>query len=331
MPLKNYRLVVGQPLDWTLDDDGDPHIELLLDVAGVKYRAAVNVRSSVAPHTLLYKRISPFTHALTEGLAALATGSYDLQGSPLGLDYVRDNIIERADMEELSYRSDGVDNDLLDKLLPTLQQGIAEAGTQLYLFGETWGPETKPDSYFHFLPGNGVHDIHMNQGSQGRFRSTNGIHQDGGLLIQHPDQTWTAIFLAFASQSWQTDEQGHPTGDIVVDHPVPTSLPIRIIAALINPYNPEEGRETVTLLNLSDKAANLNGWQLQDGEGRSETLTGYDIGAGDAVRVRLTGRTMLLKNKAGGRIKLIAPGNVLVQELVYTKDQLGQEGWSVLF
>lgn len=331
MPLKNYRLVIGQPLDWTLDDDGDPHIELLLDVAGEKYRAAVNVRSSVAPHTLLYRRLYPFVHPITAELGALASGSYDLRGSPLALDYVRDGMIMRAEMEELPYRSDGVDNDLLEKLLPTLQQGIAEAGTQLYLFGETWGPETKPDAYFHFTPGRGIHDIHMNQGSQGSFRGTNGIHQDGGLLIRHPDQSWSAILLAFASQSWQTDAQGHPSGEIIIDHPVPTLLPIRVIAALINPYNPEAGRETVTLLNLSDKGVNLDGWQLQDGEGRSEPLTGYDIGAGDAARVRLTGSTMLLKNKAGGRIRLLAPGDVLVQELVYDKDQLGQEGWSVLF
>jgi len=329
MPLKNYRLIVGQAIDWTLDDDSDPHIEVLLDVAGMKYRAAINVRSKVAPHTLLFKRVHPFIHPITEQLAGLALGDYDLRQSPLALDYVRDGMVQRDVLEELPYRSDGVDNDLLEKLLPTVQGAIGTAGTQFYLFGETWGPESARDKYFHFTPGRGVHDIHMNQGSRGEFRGTNGIHQDGGLLIRHADQSWTAIFLAFASQAWETDEQGHPTTDVDIDRPFITALPIQIVAALVNPYNPEEGRETVTLLNVSDKAINLNGWQLQDGENRSEPLMGYDIGAGDAIRVRLA--TMRLKNKDGGRIKLVSPDQVVVQEIAYEKEDVSREGWSVLF
>ncbi|MGM1023434.1 MAG: DUF2278 family protein [Bacillota bacterium] len=34
--------------------------------------------------------------------------------------------------------------------------------------------------------------------------------QDGGLLVQFKDK-WVAIFLAFLSQSWCTDEKGHST------------------------------------------------------------------------------------------------------------------------
>ncbi|MEZ4730275.1 MAG: DUF2278 family protein [Caldilineaceae bacterium] len=93
MPLKNYRLVVGQAIDWKLDDDGDPHIEVLLDVAEKKYRAAINVRSKVAPHTLLFKRVYPFIHPITEQLNVLAPGDYDLRQSPLALDYVRDGMV----------------------------------------------------------------------------------------------------------------------------------------------------------------------------------------------------------------------------------------------
>lgn len=329
MPLKNYRLVVGQAMDWTLDDDSDPHIEVLLDVAGKNYRAAINVRSQVAPHTLLFKRVHPFVHPITEGLKVLAPGDYDLRQSPLALDYVRDGMVQRGEFEELPYQSDGVDNDLLEKLLPVVKGAIETAGTAFYLFGETWGPENAADKYFHFTPGRGVHDIHMNQGSQGEFRKTNGIHQDGGLLIRHADQSWSAIFLAFASQAWETDEQGHPKTGVIIDRPFTTALPIQIVAALVNPYNPEEGRESVTLLNVSDKAINLNGWQLRDDENRAESLMGYDIGAGDAVRVRLA--TMRLKNKDGGRIKLVSPDQVVVQEIAYRKEDVNREGWSVLF
>ncbi len=73
------------------------------------------------------------------------------------------------------------------------------------------GPEENtPDSYFHFKPGNGIHDIHMNQGNVEKWKADNGIWQDGGILIHfEKEEEWIGIFLAFQSQSWCTDEEGH--------------------------------------------------------------------------------------------------------------------------
>jgi uncharacterized protein YukJ len=68
-----------------------------------------------------------------------------------------------------------------------------------------------PDKTFGFLPGNGVHDIRMNQGNSQRFRQDDGVWQDGGLLLHYPAQgQWVAIFLAFQSQAWHTDDQTGP-------------------------------------------------------------------------------------------------------------------------
>lgn len=337
MPLKNYQLVVGKPIDWALDDDSSPHVEVLLDVDGELFRAAINVRSKIAPHTLMYKRIEPFSHELTANLNTLTDGVYDLRGAhaDLALDYVRDDMIERDEMEELPYSVVGPDNDLKDKLIPMVEAAIASRNSTFYFFGETWGPEVgKPDKYFHFTPGRGIHDIHMNQGSQGQFAWTNGIHQDGGLLIQQ-DNVWTAIFLAFSTQSWTTDEQGNHIGEFVPptkpDLPSPTiTSPVRIISALVNPYNPEPGKESVTLINISDKNIRLDGWKLQDGNNRSESLDGLDIGAGDTLRKRLSGHTMRLKNKDGGKIRLLSPDDLLLQEIVYEKENVRREGWSLV-
>ena len=64
--------------------------------------------------------------------------------------------------------------------------------------------------YFHFKPGNGIHDIHMNQGNVEKWKADNGIWQDGGILIHfEKEEEWIGIFLAFQSQSWCTDEEGH--------------------------------------------------------------------------------------------------------------------------
>jgi uncharacterized protein YukJ len=335
MPLKNYHLVVGKPIDWALDDDDSPHIEVLLDVSGEMFRAAINVRSKVPPHTLVFKRIEPFSHTLTASLVALHEGAYDLKGShaPFALDYVRDGMVQRDEMEELPYSIDGPNNDLKDKLVPMVEAAVASSNSAFYVFGETWGPETgRHDKYFHFMPGRGVHDIHMNQGSQGGFARTNGIHQDGALIV-HQNGIWTAIFLAFSTQSWTTDDRGNHEGDLVTPPPLPRatiSSPIRIIAALVNPHNPEEGKESVTLLNVSDKSIRLDGWRLQDGNDRSELLDGFDIGAGDTLRVRLSGHNMRLKNKSGGKIRLLSPDHILLQEVVYQKKDVRREGWSLV-
>src|SRR3546814_11244807 len=66
-----------------------------------------------------------------------------------------------------------------DYLEPTIEQGIADDSIAFYAFGEPWGPEPRdPDQYFGFLPGRGIHDIHMNQGSSGSHQSSNGVNQD---------------------------------------------------------------------------------------------------------------------------------------------------------
>ena len=104
----------------------------------------------------------------------------------------------------------GADNDLNEKIERYIKRAIEEKAI-IYAFGERWGPEENtPDSYFHFKPGNGIHDIHMNQGNVEKWQGDDGIWQDGGILIHfEKEEEWIGIFLAFQSQSWCTDEEGH--------------------------------------------------------------------------------------------------------------------------
>lgn len=53
-----------------------------------------------------------------------------------------------------------------------------------------------------------MHNVHMNQGSgEGRFKKYNDIYQDGCIFLEF-EEHWEAIFIAFQSQSWCTDEEG---------------------------------------------------------------------------------------------------------------------------
>jgi len=338
MPIKNYHLVVGRALDLAEDDDDSPHIEVLLDVAGEKFRIAINARSSQQPHPLLYQRIDPFTGRRVDALAAIAPGVVDLKGDrpDLAFDYVRGVVVFRDDMKVAPYKLDGPQNDLRDYLLPLLGRAIADPGARVFAFGETWGPEPgKPDTYFRFEPGRGVHDIHMNQGSSGRFQGSNGPDQDGALLVHlAAEDRWVAVFLAFQSQSWDTDANGHPRGAEPPDRPPAPSpdleAPIKIVAALVDPPNPEEGRESVTLLNRTDAGVDLSGWAIADRLGRKTPLDPRVLAAGDTLRTTLEGGEARLRNKSG-EIALVDANGVTVHRVGYSKGDLGPEGWTVVF
>jgi uncharacterized protein YukJ len=117
-------------------------------------------------------------------------------------------------MKPLPPDEPGVDNDLKDMLEKAVLRALNEEGSLVYAFGDRWWPEAgKPDKYFKFVPGNGIHDIHMNQGNSGKYKKDNGVFQDGALVFQYPGEKWRAFFFAFQSQSFTTDDStGHPVG-----------------------------------------------------------------------------------------------------------------------
>ncbi len=118
-------------------------------------------------------------------------------------------------MRPLPFNVPGLDNDLNEKISSIMQRAVADEDAVVYAFGERWGPENnKKDKYFSFLPGNGIHDIHMNQSNVGQFVGDDGVWQDGGVLVHFPTQEqWVAIFLKFQSQGWHTDDKtGHKIG-----------------------------------------------------------------------------------------------------------------------
>ena len=106
----------------------------------------------------------------------------------------------------------GVDNDLKDLLEAAVVKVMRQPGSVIYAFGAKWGPEKRKDKYFKFLPGNGIHDIHMNQGNSGQYKRDNGIYQDGALIVEYPGGKWRTFFFAFQSQTFKTDNGGNPVG-----------------------------------------------------------------------------------------------------------------------
>jgi uncharacterized protein YukJ len=334
MPLSSYGVLRARAIDRRREDASDPspHYQVhVTDDQGTGYRVAVNVLSQEAPSELLYLAIDDFHHPLT-GELPTASGWISLPPRPgaANLDFIRGNLFDPTLMRPLPPDVVGPDNDLADRLDHYVQRAIGDGAAVVYAFGQRWGPEGSADKVFGFRPGNGVHDIHMNQGNSGRFRDDDGVWQDGGLLVHFPTQDqWVAILLAFQSQAWHTDDT---TGHAVEDGPpgpLLTRAPVRIVAALVNPVGPAPERETVTLLNASPEPVNLAGWRLADRVKRTCPVPDVQLLPGGTVAVTLASDVQL--GNKGGALTLLDPGGLKVDGVAYTADDAREEGWSIVF
>ncbi len=328
MSLQKYGVLKGRPIGYRYGQGSSPHYQIHI-VADDEYRTAINVMSQLPPSDLEYLVDDAFQHSLTADLKNIPSGFTPIESRPgcMGLDYIRGNLLDLNRMRALPCNVPGRDNDLNEAIDKHVQRAMADESASIYAFGERWGPETARDKYFGFQPGNGVHDIHMNQGNDPQFANQDGTWQDGGVLLHFPSQNqWVAIFLKFQSQTWHTDDQsGHR---IDIPGPVEPAMVVRIVGALVNPIGPAPEAETVTLLNASPKAIVLDGWAIADRMKNKAPLDGT-IESGGTRLIRLP-RSVQLGNN-GGIITLLNDKGLKVHGVAYTQEQARKEGWTVVF
>jgi uncharacterized protein YukJ len=165
-----------------------------------EFESAINAKSTDRDSRLVYWFDQTFDKpALTDRLKELDFGfqpiqPHDPQFGDLGLDYLRGQLFVLDEGAVLPSDVDGPNNDIIDKLSPILQSSIDNQAT-IYLFGSQYSGR------------DGIHDVHMNQGSLGSFSKDDGVMTDGGLIVYFPNtEHWEAVFLAFASQRIPTDD-----------------------------------------------------------------------------------------------------------------------------
>jgi uncharacterized protein YukJ len=350
MPIAGYSLLKGRAVDRREGSGKQPHYQVLVIDDTAKYRIAINVQSADKSEVFYLVR-SNFSHPICDALLAAPRGLTAVASKPggLALDFIRGNLMKPSEMVQLPMSAPGPDNDLNDKIDSYVQRAMADEAAEIYALGQAWGPEPKlQDQYFHFLPGHGIHDIHMNQGNPpGAYEKDNGPWQDGGLFFHFPGQDqWVAVFLKFQTQGWHTDDV---TGDIVPgagggppsDTPgEPGVIPpihqptldqpdgqVRIVAALVNDVASPE-HETVTLLNTTSQPVDLTGWTLKDKQKAASPLEGV-LPPHETLRVAVR-PPMALSNK-GGLISLINAAGLKVDGVAYTKAQASQPGRTLAF
>ena len=99
---------------------------------------------------------------------------------------------------------------------------------------------------------------------------------------------------------------------------------IRIIAARVNDIQSPE-RETVTLLNRSNREVSLSGWKIADKQKNNMPLHGT-IGPGATMTIAVAA-PVSLSNK-GGIITLLNENGLKVDGVSYTHSKARHPGWT---
>jgi uncharacterized protein YukJ len=213
MPIENYGVLKGRILDGRQERyEESPHYQILVEgEKNLKYRVAVNVMSRYSESEILYYASEKYHNKNISLLKDLPYGFTSMkdENKNMGLDYIRGKIMSgRKQMVLTPHNKPGPSNDLND-FFHSYIKNSKQYRDDIYVFGSKYGPEDRVDPIFGFEPMQGMHNVHMNQGNADRWKRDNGIWQDGGILIRKKDR-WIAIFLAFVTQSWKTNNEGDP-------------------------------------------------------------------------------------------------------------------------
>ncbi len=222
MPITNYSVLAGRPMAGKVVSGSSTHYQITMQATGGPFTVAVNIQS-VDGSEVLYAIEEAFTPPDLASLTALPMGMTKLQSVPggLALDYVRSAVggapmITQAQMTllpQLQAKAKGGSAEeqmiqrarakaLENAVVTLLNMTIADKDGVIYAFGSAYADSGKVD---------GIHDIHMNQGNPANNHGgDNGVWQDGALFINLPSKgTWTAVFIAFQTESWTTDSAGN--------------------------------------------------------------------------------------------------------------------------
>jgi len=104
---------------------------------------------------------------------------------------------------------------------------------------------------------------------------------------------------------------------------------VRIIAALVNPDGNDADKETVSLINTSNKSLDLVGWTIAGNNGNAYKLIDAKFGAGEIRTFRLPARDAQLTNKAA-KITLRDTDQKIVNVVNYDKIDI-KSGYTIVF
>jgi len=142
--------------------------------------------------------------------------------------------------------------------------------------------------------------------------------------------TFFPKFLGLADEAPDADENPVLV-DLVDEAPIADENDddIRIIAALVNPDGNDMDKETVTLINASNRSVDLEGWSIAGNNGNAYKLNSTELDAGEVKTFKLPGEDVQLVNKSA-KITLKSATGKLVDAVSYNRRNI-KSGFTTVF
>jgi len=326
---------------------GNPHLWILLDAPQQSFFATVNVQSSkgipgspVAETYLNFFVDDDFRHPIVPHLRAITPGLARLERNyAMGaLDYIKGNLFDPRNMRVLPSQSVG-GNDLVSRLEALF--GLArDQNDDVVIIGSQF--RTSPgqiDAVFGETPKFGIDNTHMAQGDPPQIDQRlheNGVWHDGAIfLLDANTDRVTAIFLAFQTQAWQTDDSGQaldgrtgyeaPQYDFTgggLGNLVPAAAPLAELTSL---NRLADGTRRLVVTNMSNAALDLSGWSVIS-PNASMALPGIAVEPGQPLAIELPEAFVV---DAGGILSLMDAQGLKVDGVSYLGG--AASGWSTSF
>ena len=195
--MEDYVLLKGKITGKWYDLDKTAHYHIIAEVLGKEYDIAVNIGSverkwgsdEFKTSELLVYHDENYNNRILDKIVGKEHGIHVVERD-FALDYVKMDLFNPEKMI-LMPTIDTKNTYLIEVLEDYVTRSMDEEMYDIYVYGMLYENEM------------GIHDVHMNQGSEKRYRHRDREWSDGALFLHNRKNfSWIAVFLAFKNQDF---------------------------------------------------------------------------------------------------------------------------------
>ena len=348
----DYRCLRGKVHAFApAEPPSNPHLWVILEAGGAQWFATVNVRSDtdapgepVGKSYLYYYIDHDFAHPIVPSVLARPQGLTPVERSYAGgaIDFLRGNLFNPNAMRILPPEGAG-DDGLVHRLSAMLQVAKTQ-DCDAFFYGNAFAKDNphQTDPAFGYTPDTpfGLDNVHMAQGDPRAIDvrlHENGVWHDGACFIWDARaRCMSAMFLAFQSQAWHTNDSGDllygSTGCEAPPYDFSggafSALPMpKRAAEITSAHRAPDGTGSVIVANMSAGALDLAHWRLLVDAERTYPLPATLLAPGQPIAAALPAGAL---SDRGGLITLVNSGNLRVDGVAYLGGD-AKAGWSTSF
>lgn len=195
--MEKYVLLKGEISDKWYDLDRTAHYHIMVTALDKVYDIAVNIGSIkksfsnniIKTSELLVYHDEEYNNIILDKLVKKDYGIHIVE-KDFALDYIKMDLFNKEKMK-LIPTIDFEKTYLIEIMEKYVSRSLEERIYDIYVYGML------------YENGLGIHDVHMNQGSIGRYRHRDREWSDGAVFFHNRETlSWTALFLAFKNQNF---------------------------------------------------------------------------------------------------------------------------------